>query len=128
MPVRPELYTRYAKVSNVEFSPFDLISRFRYDARLAQRRRGVVATLAGAMLVDLHHDLKDAWSAVIRRGLQEADLKELGRMPITESQAFQLANESWDDPAVRNTMRIEWQIWARSKYRRLAGKGERRGP
>jgi ABC-type Fe3+ transport system substrate-binding protein len=128
MPVRPELYARYAGVSNVEFSPFTLTSRFRYDARLAQRRRGVVAALAGAMLVDLHHDLKDAWSVVIRLGLKEADVRDLGRVPISEAEAFQLANESWDKPAVRNTKRTEWQIWARSKYRRLAAKGERPGP
>ncbi len=122
MPVRPALYARYRDVSNVQFSPFDLKTGFRYDAKLAQQRRGVVAMLAGALLVDVHDDLKRAWSAVIRRGTTPEDLAELGRPPVSEAEAKQLAGEAWKDPAFRNARKTEWQGWARDKYRRLAGR------
>jgi len=128
MPVRPALYPRYRHVSNVEFSPFDLHSPFRYDARLAQRRRGVVATLAGALLVDVHEDLKRAWSAVIERGLPEADLAELGRPPLSEAEAMELAGEPWKDARIRNARKNDWQVWAQAKYQRLTRSAPRPAP
>ena len=43
----------------------------------------------------------------------------LGRPPVSEAAAFELARGSWNDPAVRNQKKIEWQTWAQVKYRRL---------
>jgi hypothetical protein len=123
MPVRPALYERYRDISNIQFSPFELPAGFRYDARLAQQRRGVVATLAGALLVDVHPDLKRAWRAVLERGLRPADLAELGRAPVSEAEVKALAGEPWKDAARRNALKTEWQVWARDKYRRLARAG-----
>lgn len=119
MSVRPDFYTRYRDVSNIAFSPFDLNQSFRYNAVLARERRDVVAALVGALLVDTHTELKAAWRAVARRGLPAADLAELGRPPLTESEAARLARGDWKDAARRNQLRIDWQIWARAKYRRL---------
>jgi hypothetical protein len=48
------------------------------------------------------------------------DLADLGRMPLTEAAALELAKGSWKDPATRNRIRIEWQSWAQNKYRELA--------
>src|SRR5689334_12273509 len=73
MPVRPDLYKRYAHVSNIEFSPFELKQSFVYDARLSRERREVVAALAGALLVDTLPELQTAWRAVIRRGATAID-------------------------------------------------------
>lgn len=120
MPVRPDLYGRFRGVSNIEFSPFDLTSGFRYDARKAQQRRGVVATLAGALLVDVHDDLRDAWRGLVSRGLPAEALAEFGEVPLTEAEALQWATNRWREATVRNAKRTEWQSWARAKYRRLA--------
>jgi ABC-type Fe3+ transport system substrate-binding protein len=120
MPVRPALYEEFRDVSNVQFSPFDLRGGFRYDARLGQRRRGVVAALAGALFVDLHPELQRAWRAVIARGLPPAELAELGAVPVAEAGALALAGGAWKDAATRNAARLEWQRWARAKYARLA--------
>ena len=118
--IRPDFYKRFAGVSHIEFSPFDLKQSFVYDARLGQDRREVVAALVGALLVDTHSELKAAWRAIIDRKLPPADLAELGRVPLTEAEALALAKGEWKDPAVRNRKKIEWQNWARAKYRRLA--------
>jgi ABC-type Fe3+ transport system substrate-binding protein len=120
MSVRPDFYRRYRDVSNIAFSPFELKSRFRYNAQLARDRREVVAALVGALLVDRHPELKAAWRAILKRGHAAADCKALGRPPLTEAEALALANGSWKDAALRNRKKIEWQSWAQQKYRRLA--------
>ena len=119
MSVRPDFYRRYRGVSNIEFSPFDLQQSFRYNGKLARERRELVAALVGALFVDTHSELKAAWQAVIGRGLQPADLNELGRMPLTEAEVLELARKTWNDPAVRNQKKIDWQVWAQRKYLKL---------
>ena len=119
MSIRPDFYKRYQGVSNIEFSPFDLKQSFVYNSKLGRDRRDVLAALLGALLVDSHEELKAAWRAVIARGLQSADLIELGRTPLTEADALKLAGAGWKDPATRNRLKTEWQTWAREKYRTL---------
>src|SRR5438094_7397875 len=119
MSVRPEFYRRYRDVSNIEFSPFELKQNFIYNAKLSRARREVVAALAGALLVDTLPELQEAWRCVLRRGASVGDLAELGRMPFTEGEALQLSAGPWKDPVVRNQKKIEWQTWARRKYKRL---------
>ena len=119
MSVRPDFYSRFKGVSNIEFSPYDLKQNFIYDAKLGNTRRGVVAALVGALLVDTHEELQTAWRGVIRRGLATNELTTLGRMPLTEAGALQLARNEWNNPTQRNLKKIEWQTWAQEKYRRL---------
>lgn len=119
MSIRPDFYRRYRGVSNIEFSPFELNQNFVYNAKLGRDRREIVASLAGALLVDAHEELQAAWKAVIARGLQPTDVAELGRMPLNEAEALKLASGPWKSPAVRNAKKTEWQTWARAKYRKL---------
>lgn len=119
MSVRPDFYERFAPESNIQFSPFKLRQSFIYDAALGRDRREVVATLVGALLVDPHDDLKEAWRSIIAAGLPAQSLAELGRMPITADEALELARTGWQDAAERNRKRNEWQQWAGAKYRRL---------
>ncbi len=119
MPVRPDLYRRYREISNIAFSPFELTQRFQYDAHLGRERREVVAALAGALLVDTHAELRSAWRAVIRRGGTAPEIRELGRMPVTDAEALALAKGPWKNPAFRNRQKLDWQIWAQRKYRRV---------
>ena len=76
-------------------------------------------TACGGEAEKTHTELKAAWRAVIARGRLPADLAALCRMPLTEAGALTLATGEWKDPAVRNRMKIEWQNWARAKYRKL---------
>lgn len=119
MSIRPDFYGRYRGVSNIEFSPFDLKQEFIYDSKLGRDRREIVAALAGALLVDTHPELQEAWRAVINRGLRPSELKELGRVPISEADGLKLAATAWKEPALRNARKIEWQQWAMEKYRAL---------
>lgn len=119
MAVRPDFYKRYKDISNVTFSPFELNQSFHYDSKLARKRREVVAALAGALLVDTHSELRAAWHEMIRRGSAAALRKDLGTMPVTEEEAAKLAGDPWKDPGFRNRLKLEWQTWAQTKYRRM---------
>jgi iron(III) transport system substrate-binding protein len=124
MSIRPAFYSRYRGVSNIEFSPFDLKQTFRYNGKLARDRREVLPALVGALIIDTHSELQAAWRAVIQRGATPEELVELGRVPLTEAEAFQLATNQWKSPEFRNRKKIEWQSWAQQKYRRIAPGGK----
>jgi ABC-type Fe3+ transport system substrate-binding protein len=117
--IRPDFYKRFRGVSNIEVSPFELNQSFTYNAKLARDRNDLLGALVGALLVDTHTELKAAWRQVIARGRLPADLAELGRSPLSESDALKLATTDWKNPAIRNRKKIEWQNWAKEKYRRL---------
>ena len=119
MSIRPDFYERYRGLSNIKSSPYELKQTFTYNSKLGGDRREVVAALFGTLLVDTHTELQAAWRAVIRRGLAAGDIAELGRAPLSEPEALALASGGWKDPAARNARKIEWQIWARNKYRKL---------
>lgn len=127
MSVRRDFYQRFREVSNIEFSPFELKQNFIYNARLSRERREVVAALAGALLVDTLPELQAAWSEMIRRGSTDADRAEFGRMPVSETEALQLATGAWKEAVVRNRKKVEWQTWAQRKYRDLGRRREAKG-
>jgi iron(III) transport system substrate-binding protein len=119
MSIRPDFYRRYRGLSNIESSPFDVRQPFVYNSKLGSERREIIAALVGALLVDTHPELQRAWRAVLARGGRESDLDQLGRAPVSEPEALQLAATVWKDPALRNQKKIEWQQWALLKYRAL---------
>jgi spermidine/putrescine-binding protein len=120
MAVRPALYEKFRGQSNIEYSPFALKQSFRYDAALSRDRRDVLSALFGAVIVDTHAELKEAWAAIIKRGARPEEMAALGTVPLTEAEALALAKKEWKDPAFRNAKKIEWQTWAQKKYRALA--------
>jgi hypothetical protein len=68
-------------------------------------------------LVDTHRELRAAWRRLIDQGVSPDALAGFGRVPVTESEALALARGPWNDSAVRNRKKIEWQTWAEEKYR-----------
>jgi ABC-type Fe3+ transport system substrate-binding protein len=122
-PVRTDLYERYPDVSNTGGSPFARAQTFRYDGKLARDRRDILPALIGAVLVDTQSELIAASRAVAGRGNPPSEVAALGRAPIGEADLLKLAQGGWKTNAFRLQQKIEWQEWAREKYRRLA-----RGP
>jgi hypothetical protein len=39
---------------------------------------------------------------------------------LGDAETLTLATGAWKDPATRNRLKIDWQIFAREKYRRIA--------
>lgn len=122
MSVRPDFYSKYKGISNIEFSPFDLKMSFVYNNQVAKTRRDIMSAMIGALIVDPHTELKAAWKAIIRRGCKPEEISLLGSVPIAENEALRLAVSDWKNPAFRNKMQIQWQVWAQKKYKLLAQK------
>lgn len=120
LPVRQDIYERFGDISNVGASPFKAKRSFHFDGKKARDRRDVLPALIGALLIDTHEELQTTWASVVRRGMQESDLRELVTVPMTEAEVFALGSGGWKTNSVRLQKRIEWQSWARDKYRRLA--------
>ena len=120
MSIRPGFYSRYRGVSNIEFSPFDLKQNFRYDGKLGRGRREILPAMIGALIIDTHSELQAAWRAVVQRGRKVEEVTELGRAPLSETEAFQLATNQWKNAEFRNLKKIEWQTWAQKRYRAIA--------
>lgn len=122
LAIRPDFYVRYRGISPVEINPFALQQSYRYDSRLARKRRDLVRSLFGAILVDVHPELQRAWRSLIARGLPPELVDELGRVPLSEAEATRLASsEAWiKDAEFRARTKLEWQRAALARYRRIA--------
>jgi spermidine/putrescine-binding protein len=120
LPVRQELYTTFAGQSPIPVNPFTVKSEFRYNARVARARRDIVRNLFGSIYVDAHPGLVKAWSNVRANGMNAEAVRELGAVPIRESEAITLAKGEWMNAESRNRLKARWQEWAEARYRRLA--------
>lgn len=119
MCVRPDFYERYRGASHIEQSPFERRSSFKYNPEMARERREVVAALAGSLLVDPLPELRRAWRLVMHEPPGSPARAQLGRVPITETEALALARGKWKEAKHRNQLRLEWQRQATDKYRRI---------
>jgi len=120
LPVRQELYTTFAGQSPIPVNPFTVKSEFRYNARIARVRRDIVRNLFGSIYVDAHPGLVKAWSSVVANGMNAEAVRELGAVPISESEAMTLAKGDWMNAESRNRLKARWQEWAEARYRRFA--------
>jgi len=119
MPVVPVMYEKYKDETSVRLNPFKWGEAFDYDSEKGARRYGILNDFLGAMVIDTHDELKEAWKAVIDAGSPEALLKELTEAPITEAELLSLADSTWSDQRVRNETIARWVKFALNKYARV---------
>jgi ABC-type Fe3+ transport system substrate-binding protein len=120
MPVIPGLVERLGDEAVISFDPFRWKAGFDYDADKGALRWGVLNDLIGAMVIDTHQELVEAWRAV--RDLPDGDprVAELVKPPMTEEQMLALARGKYSDPEVRARMKTEWATEAKRRYGRIA--------
>jgi iron(III) transport system substrate-binding protein len=75
----------------------------------------VISDAIGVLHVDLHKELIQTWSKLIKKGLQEKDWQNLAAPPFTEKELENLALK-WDDNTFRNQTMNEWIKKSREKY------------
>jgi hypothetical protein len=118
LPVRRSLYEAGLE-SSVTVNPFTWGRGFRYDAALHKKRAGVMEDLMRATILDVHHELRTAWRAVIDAG-EPADLvADFSEAPVTGSELLRLAEQVWPDPMLRALTVTGWTRFAREKFRRV---------
>lgn len=108
MSLRRDFYGRFQDITPVTVNPFEL-QTVEYDAQKAAVRSKIVDALIGATVIDTHEE-------AVRAVGNLAEMKP----PLTEEEVMTMAREKWDDPHYRNRQSIEWQRWAREKYRQLS--------
>jgi len=113
--VMPDLYARYPEYMAVDINPFAWNITFIYDSKVGSTRWSIVNDLIGALLIDSHAELDEAWQALRRQGTPRNGLEALAAPPISDAQALELAAQ-WNDQGLRNAYLKQWTEFAREKY------------
>ncbi|MCX7919205.1 MAG: extracellular solute-binding protein [bacterium] len=119
MSVIPRLYEELNSRSIIPFNPFRSHGGMKYNFEIGSARYMILNDLIGAMIIDTHSELIQAWNKIIARGLNPMEKHQLGRPPISEEEALQLAQTKWNDQAFRNQKIAEWIRFAQQKYTSL---------
>ena len=122
IPAVPDVYLRHAAVSNVLFDPAWMKATFNYDPGKAAARRDALKDLYAAVLIELRSEVRDAWQAIVGRGLRDSEVRQFCAPPVTEQELADLSQKRWSDSAFRNAKITEWTNQARDRYKALAGK------
>jgi iron(III) transport system substrate-binding protein len=96
------------------------ITPIQYDAVKGGVRWDIVNDLIGAIVIDPHKDLVDAWKAIKKckdPQKREAAMQALARLPITEAEAMQFAQNNWKNQNFRNQKLKEWGQFATQKFK-----------
>jgi spermidine/putrescine-binding protein len=120
MSVMPDIYDLLGDKVDVPTNPFKWKATLHYDHEKGSARWYIVADLIGAMTIDMHDELMEAWKAVIKGGMKEAALKRLVATPISEEEAVRLGKEKWSDSEFKNATITEWTKFAQDKYKDAA--------
>ena len=124
--VLPELYRLPVDQLAVSGDPFKMTAFMDCDHHKGGARWTVLNDLLGAVLIDSHEELRDAWRAVIDAGTPPDLVAELGRAPCTESELTAVAKAVGKDPRLRNARITAWTNWARRRYDRIRHQARRR--
>ncbi|MCD6106306.1 MAG: extracellular solute-binding protein [Thermoplasmata archaeon] len=123
MSVIPRLYDEIpASERAVQVNPFEIASTLSYNATKGGTRWAILNDLIGALIIDKHDELREAWSAIIdamNSGVSEDKINQaiakLCEMPATEEQILEWANQ-WSDEAFQQQKITEWHNFADQKY------------
>jgi ABC-type Fe3+ transport system substrate-binding protein len=125
MSVLPSLYQTLAGQLSTPSNPFEMKVTMRYDPKLGSARRALVDDLIGALVIDSHRDLMQAWRALMDAGIPGDAAKKFAAMPLTEAEALRLcAPESkgskktkWEtDPLLKGKEMTRWAVFAKNQY------------
>lgn len=114
--ILPKLYDELGSRSIIAVDPFRMKAGLKYNPDKGAARYILLNDLIGAMIIDTHNELMQAWSKVIARGLRPTSIQQLCRSPITEAEAMQFAQTNWNDQAFRNQKVADWIRFAQQKY------------
>ena len=121
--VIPDLYEKYAKECISPVDPAALKEGMDYDSAKAAARQAILNDLLGALLVDTHDHLVQAWQAVAEGKVKDPKrIKDFLALPIGEAEFMKLAQEKWQDEGFRSATITEWVKFAERKYKATASK------
>jgi iron(III) transport system substrate-binding protein len=116
--------TAYAQTEGkraTDFNPFKQKAFLKLDLAKAAKMQRVFNDLIGAIHIDTHGDLKEAWAAIVKGGMKADDLATFAKPPVNEAELLALSDK-WDDDVFRNKTINTWVEASKSKYKKLASK------
>lgn len=125
MSVLPSLYQTLAGKLSTPSNPFEMKVTMRYDPKLGSARRALVDDLIGALVIDSHSDLMQAWRALIDAGIPDDAAKKFAAMPLTEAEALRLCEPespgskktTWEaNPVLKGKEMTRWAVFAKKQY------------
>jgi ABC-type Fe3+ transport system substrate-binding protein len=132
LSVVEELYRRYPpeERSVGDANPFLLSTTIPYDSKVGTQRWDALNDLLGAVVVDAHPELTEAWRAVLKSPLSEENRArlegDLFRPPCTEAELKEHARRiNEESPRVRTETVNRWGEEARQRYREVARLAQR---
>lgn len=118
MPVRMDMYGKYANMTAVKQNPFERPNDFRFNSLLANKRWIIINDIFGIALIDNGKELKKGWENIIRKNINADSL--IASMPLTEEECAALAENVWKNSIEKNRILMKWQNFFRDKYKKLA--------
>ena len=119
MAVNKQAYLDTEGKRSSAFDPFKQSAFLHMDVAANAKMVHVLSDLIGALQIDTHNELKAAWAAIIKRGLNPAEVAEFARPPVSEKEVLALCDQ-WHDNTLRNNKVNAWVAFAKAKYLRLA--------
>lgn len=126
LSVVEELYDRYppAQRSVGAANPFLVKNTIPYDSKLGGSRWDALNDLFGAVIIDAHPELSEAWGTLLSTPLSEPRRRqmeeELFRPPVTQDELLAHARRIVDQgPRARTLTVNQWGEQARERYRRI---------
>ena len=120
MPVIPGLVERYRQYTAVHMDPYEFKSGVEFDLEKKNRRWGIVNSLIGACIIDVHKELAGAWRVLNDLPADDPRLRALLEPPVSEEELLRMAEERWKDATFRAETVARWSDEAKNRYRRLA--------
>ncbi len=125
LSISPDVYGEVKGKSFVSVNPFEIKGTLDYDIEKAELLWSVFNDLFGALIVDNHDLLVEAWKKLGKSSQKENLVKELVKMPVNFDEAKKLAAR-WDDEVFRNKKINEWLNFASRKYNKIISLAEER--
>ena len=120
LPVIPGLVGRYREYAAVFMDPYQFESGVEFDLEKKNRRWGIVNSLIGACVIDVHKELAAAWRVLRHAPADDPRVRALLAPPIGEEELLRMAEERWKDATFRAETVARWSDEAKNRYRRLA--------
>lgn len=99
-------------------NPFTVKPFMKLDTVKAAKMRQAFDDLTGAIMIDTHKELKEAWARIVKNGTKADEIADFAKPPVTEAELLKLS-EKWSNNVFRNETINRWVEYARQKYARL---------
>ena len=120
LPVIPGLVKRYSQYAAVHMDPYEFESGVEFDLEKKNQRWGIVNSLIGACIIDVHKELAAAWRVLRHLPAYDPRVRALLEAPVGEEELLRMAEERWKDATFRAETVARWSDEAKNRYRRLA--------